>query len=90
MMGQTKHHLVFTEKTSPAGGGGAMQIRPKTNSTEVTSRQNKQQTGDQQTNEIPQGPGSWRASGLPNIIPTDVATGGAGSNKYAGNRNKLE
>ena len=63
-----------------------MQIRPKTNSTEVTSRQNKQQTGDQQTNEIPQGPGSsWRASGLPNIIPTDVATGGAGSNKYAGN-----
>ena len=38
-MGEAKHHLVFTEKTSQpaAGGGGAMKIRPKANSREVTS-----------------------------------------------------
>ena len=88
-MGQIKHHLVFTEKTPPEVG--AMQIRPKTNSAEV-SRAAKPTTNRNPTNRrgrAPQGPGSWD-SGQPNIIPTAGAAGGAESNKYVGDRDKLE
>ena len=79
-----------TEKTPPGVGG--MQIRPKTNSAEVSTgcgKTNNKQKSNKQTRSAPQGPGSWD-SGQPNIIPTAGAAGGVESNKYAGDRNKFE